>query len=184
MSVKTRFGTASIGNHGYYYITSYTEGNNKKLLHRLVFEDFYKIKLPSHIIIHHDDGNKLNNEIWNLIPMTMSEHNSLHSRNKTEYQKQRIRESRTTNKLSHNLKNSASRNTTGFYRLGLRKINDKIYFRYSFLKNGKRKEFSTKTLHEMMEIVKNKGLEWIILDEEKAKNTCNLVGEHYEEFSM
>ena len=46
----TKFGTAKIY-RGYYIITSRKEGNHGKFLHRLIFEDFYKIKLPKHIII-------------------------------------------------------------------------------------------------------------------------------------
>ena len=78
--LKTEFGRAKV-KKGYYTITSKKEGNYNKLLHRLIFEDFYKIKLPSHIIIHHEYRNKLNNEIWNLVPMTNSEHLKIHSRN-------------------------------------------------------------------------------------------------------
>ena len=77
-SFKTKFGTAYVTSRGYVKICSVKEGNENKLLHRLVFEDFYNVKLPSNIIIHHNDGNKSNNEIWNLIPMTVEEHNRLH----------------------------------------------------------------------------------------------------------
>ena len=77
-SIKTKFGTARIDKKGYYYISSRKEGNNSKFLHRLIFEDFYQIKLPKNIHIHHDDGNKLNNNIWNLIPMTKGEHTFVH----------------------------------------------------------------------------------------------------------
>lgn len=184
MKIHTKFGNASIGNHGYYCITDNSTGNKKKLLHRLIFEDYYNISLPPYIIIHHNDGNKLNNKIWNLIPMTLSEHNSLHSKNKTESQLQAIRKAGKVKTLSHNLKNSASRNTTGFYRLGIKKINNKIYFRYSFLKKGKRTEYSCKTLRDIKNKVTSKGLEWIVLDEDKARNTCEAVGENFDNFSM
>lgn len=77
--VKTKFGNARLDSYGYYRITSKKEGNHMKLLHRLIFEDFYNIQLPEGIVIHHDDENKTNNEIWNLIPMSAQEHMSLHS---------------------------------------------------------------------------------------------------------
>ena len=38
----TKFGRAYIGHHGYYVVTSKKEGNHNKLLHRLIFEDFYQ----------------------------------------------------------------------------------------------------------------------------------------------
>ena len=79
----TKFGTAKIY-RGYYIITSRKEGNHGKFLHRLIFEDFYKIKLPKHIIIHHNNENKLDNNIWNLIPMSKEEHSLLHIRKNPE----------------------------------------------------------------------------------------------------
>ena len=81
--IKTKFGTANIGQDGYYRIISNDKGNHSKKLHRLIFEDFYKIKLPSNIVIHHEDGNKLNNNIWNLVPMRNDEHTIIHHQGKT-----------------------------------------------------------------------------------------------------
>lgn len=94
MSIKTKFGTANIRNDGYYIITSNKEGNNGKLLHRLIYEDFYNIELHSDIVIHHKDENKLNNEISNLIPMTKTEHMKHHRIGKklSEETKQKMRE--------------------------------------------------------------------------------------------
>lgn len=81
-ALKTKFGNARLDSYGYYRITSKKEGHHNRLLHRLIFEDFYKIHLPEDIVIHHDDGNKTNNEIWNLIPMSVQEHMSFHSKNR------------------------------------------------------------------------------------------------------
>ncbi|MBQ6219941.1 MAG: HNH endonuclease [Methanobrevibacter sp.] len=80
--IKTKFGNASVHSDGYYRITSKKEGNYMKQLHRLIFEDFYKIQLPPHIIIHHNDNDKTNNEIWNLIPLTREEHGFIHNKGK------------------------------------------------------------------------------------------------------
>ena len=66
----TKYGSVGLHCSGYYKITSKKEGNHNKLLHRLIFEDFYNIELPDDIIIHHLDEDKTNNEIWNLIPLT------------------------------------------------------------------------------------------------------------------
>lgn len=80
--IQTKYGTAKISRDGYFRIISGEEGNYGKHLHRLIFEDFYKIKLPKHIQIHHDDGDKLNNNIWNLIPLSRNEHTWLHNKGK------------------------------------------------------------------------------------------------------
>ena len=63
--IQTKFGTAKLRDDGYWDIVTVKEGNFKKLLHRLIFEDFYQITLPKDWIIHHEDGDKSNNEIWN-----------------------------------------------------------------------------------------------------------------------
>ena len=81
--INTEFGVARKDEKGYYRITSRKEGNKGKLLHRLVFEAFYKIKLPANVIIHHDDEDPSNNEIWNLIPLTQDEHVILHRKGKS-----------------------------------------------------------------------------------------------------
>ena len=77
--MQTKYGKAGINSEGYYTIHSTKEGNHGKKLHRLIFEEFYQITLPSNIVIHHCDHNKLNNNIWNLIPMTREEHTAYHS---------------------------------------------------------------------------------------------------------
>ena len=83
MSIKTKFGNACLKD-GRYIISSNEKGNRNKFLHRLVFEDYYNIKLdeefPDGVVIHHEDGNPTNNEIWNLVPMTLAEHNTIHTK--------------------------------------------------------------------------------------------------------
>lgn len=96
--IETEFGKASLNNNGYYRVTSGKfEG---KLLHRLIFEDFYNIDLdeefPEGVVIHHLNEDKTCNEIWNLIPMIRSEHSGLHhtGMNHTEETKEKIRQAR------------------------------------------------------------------------------------------
>ena len=93
--LKTKFGNAKIGSLGYYQITSKKEGNHNKMLHRLIIEDFYNTTLPDDWVVHHDDGNKTNNNIWNLIPMPKSEHSVLHHKGMkhSELSKQKMSES-------------------------------------------------------------------------------------------
>lgn len=50
----------------------------KKQLHRVVFEDAYGITIPNGFVIHHIDGNPLNNSIFNLQMMKIEDHNALH----------------------------------------------------------------------------------------------------------
>ena len=52
-TIKTKFGSASINADGYYQIKSINEGNRGKLLHRLIYEDFWGVNLPKQIHIHH-----------------------------------------------------------------------------------------------------------------------------------
>ena len=106
--LHSKFGTAKINNNGYYQITSRKEGNHKKYLHRLIYEDFWGVELPQQISIHHINGKKLDNCILNLEVMNKSEHNSLHH-NGTTLSKKNCKEI------------SKSRNTTGFFRVDKQK---------------------------------------------------------------
>lgn len=50
--------------------------------HRLVMEQLLGRKLRSDEVVHHKDGNKLNNSPENLVVMTLAEHSRLHMSNK------------------------------------------------------------------------------------------------------
>ena len=62
------------------YISSdgYWCKSNGQKLHRYLFEQKFKIKLKQTDIIHHIDGDKLNNKISNLKKMSRTEHNLVH----------------------------------------------------------------------------------------------------------
>jgi len=77
---STKFGDAKINQYGYYQISSSKEGNNGKLLHRLIVEDYYNISLLPWADIHHLDNNSLNNDIENLTIISKSAHLSLHKK--------------------------------------------------------------------------------------------------------
>lgn len=77
--MRTKFGNAKISNNGYYVITSKKEGNQNKLLHRLIWEDFYNCEVPEGYIIHHKNGDKLDNCILNLQVMRDKDHRILHN---------------------------------------------------------------------------------------------------------
>lgn len=148
--IKTKFGFAHIDN-GYYRIFSNEKGNRGKLLHRLIFEDFYQIKLPSKIIIHHLDENKLNNNIWNLIPLTRSEHIYVHSKGKKW-------------SIEHLDKFNKSKNTTGYYHVSKTKsdtCNQGFRWRYYYIdEKGKHCAITSTKIEELKKKVLHKGLKW------------------------
>jgi hypothetical protein len=153
-TLETKFGTAKIQPNGYYVITSIKEGNYAKKLHRLIFEDFYNITLPPNIIIHHEDGDKLNNEIWNLVPMTIQEHTIIH---------------KTGNELSQEYKDKVSlgvskiKNTTGYFRVCKqkdKKIPQGFRWKYRYSKDKKRFSITAITIERLKEKVLARGLEW------------------------
>ena len=57
--IDTKYGVCSIGNMGYYKVTSTKEGNQGKSLHCLIWEDHYGKPIPEGYNIHHINGNKL-----------------------------------------------------------------------------------------------------------------------------
>lgn len=172
--LKTEFGRAKV-KKGYYTITSKKEGNYNKLLHRLIFEDFYKIKLPSHIIIHHEDRNKLNNEIWNLVPMTNSEHLKIHSRNEDNGMYGRKHRKNTLKLMS-----ISQNNSTGFFRVNkiTRNVKQGFVWAYMYYKKGEKHQtfISSVNLMKVKEKVIAKGLDWFVIDEDIAKSVCKEYG--------
>lgn len=52
--------------------------NGLKYEHILVWEKHHGRKLPAGWVVHHKDGNPLNNDISNLEAMPHAEHNSIH----------------------------------------------------------------------------------------------------------
>ena len=161
-TLHTKFGTATINNHGYYQITSRKEGHKGKLLHRLLFEDFYNITLLKNYSVHHKDGNKLNNCILNLQLLPRIIHHKLHSsgKNNPMYNKQFTKEHR--DRLSKGI--SKGKNTTGYYRVYKQKSNrykQGFRYRYLYLKNGKQKAISSVDLDKLKQKVIDKGLTWM-----------------------
>ena len=101
-TIKTKFGNACfIKSHGrgYYVISSSKEGNRGKQLHRLIYEDYHG-KIPKGMQIHHIDGDTKNNDISNLMAVSIAEHNKIHKQGNTncvgrklsDETKQKIRE--------------------------------------------------------------------------------------------
>lgn len=154
--LHTKWGKAKIL-QGRYMITSRKEGNHNKLLHRLIWEDFYGCEVPEGYHIHHKDKNPLNNCILNLQLMRESEHHKLHmvGENNPNYNKNISEEIR--------IKMGKSRNTTGFYNVSkdkCKKCKQGFIWRYRYYENGKRKSIYSVDLKELEAKVKSKGLLW------------------------
>lgn len=164
--IKTKWGDAVLCADGYYKISNKNTKYGGKLLHRLIYAEHHQLVLDSNIIIHHIDGNKSNNKIDNLIAMTGNEHRSHHmvGENNPNY-----------GGMSYKTKIelSKSKTTTGFFRVSKNKkhdVNQGFEWLYQYHdENGKRKRVGSINLKKLEEKVKSKGLDWFIIDEEKAK---------------
>lgn len=152
--IETKYGRAVKNSDGYYQINSRKEGNHSKLLHRLIYEDFYG-EIPKGMHIHHKDGNRLNNDISNLELISPSNHHIFHNKNRVFEDKSKI-------------KISKSRNTSGYFRVKKEKNNRlKQGFRwvYKYYENGVQKALTSVDLQKLEEKVKSKGLLWLKLED-------------------
>ena len=145
MILKTKYGSAGLRPDGYYVIRSRKEGNRGKLLHRLIFEDFYQCDLnevfPEGVVIHHVDEDKTNNEIWNLIPLTNAEHTAIHKAGATKYHRVSVINCPTC-------KNGVS-------------------YRYQYFdENRNRKSISNIDINKLESEVKKRGLQWFEIKED------------------
>lgn len=168
MTLATRFGNVLINKNGYYAVCSEKEGNFNKLLHRLIYEEHYGIKIPNNCCIHHINGDKLDNRISNLQMMTRREHSKLHNtgENNPFFDKNIPFDSK--------LDLSKNRNTTGFFRVSKKRNSSykKGYvWQYRYYYKGEIKIIYGNTLEKLYRNVVANGLEWIILDKDTAKST-------------
>ena len=153
-SLTTKFGTAHI-HQGYWTIRTRKEGNRDKRLHRLIYEDYHNCTLLPHAIIHHKDGNKLNNCIDNLEVLTKEEHQKIHAIGKvTPYETQ--------------LKQSISQNnSSGYFRVSKKKCGTCTYgfiYQYRYYdETGKRHVIASVDLDKLKEKVLKEDLPWGVL---------------------
>ena len=155
--MNTKFGNAKINSSGYYHITSRKEGNHCGMLHRLIWEDFWKTEVPQGYHIHHKNGNKLDNCILNLQLIRDKDHLSLHHKSKNVSEETKI-------------KMSKSQNTTGYYNVTKYKKKDckqGFTWMYQYYVDGKRKAIVSVDIKKLEAKVKSKGLIWKKLEEEK-----------------
>lgn len=149
--LKTKFGTATINQDGYYEIVSVKEGNKDKLLHRLIYEDYHNTRLPRDMHIHHINRDKLNNCVLNLKALTAHEHMSLHRKGVPLSRKCKINMSK-------------AKNTSNYYRVIKEKdltCKQDFIYRYQYWEDGKRKRIKSVDINRLREKVLDKGLEWI-----------------------
>ena len=155
--IQTKFGKANINTRGYYDIVSRVEGNYKKKLHRLIYEDHYGVTLLPTTDIHHLDGNKVNNHIDNLEALPHSEHCRRHMLINNPRKGKQLT-------LDEMLKLSYENNSTGYYRVIKHKyknIPQGFLWAYQYYdENKKRKRISRKTISELEKAVTAKGLIW------------------------
>lgn len=159
--IETKFGKANINNKGYYDIVSSKEGNFKKKLHRLIYEDYYGVTLLPTTDIHHLDGNKLNNNIENLEAISHGEHSRRHMKSGRNPMINGHKE-------KSMLKMSKKKSTTNYYRVSKnidKKMTQGFSWKYQYYdENKKRKSISRKSIIDLEKAVKEKGLPWIKFD--------------------
>lgn len=88
-------GKIKLSKYGYYWRT---KSGRCVYLHREVYEKHYG-PIPEGYIVHHKDGNKLNNSIDNLELMSRAEHASVHHKGVPKTDEMRQKSSQT--KMGH-----------------------------------------------------------------------------------
>lgn len=181
--LHTKFGNCSLNSNGRYRVTSRQEGNHGKLLHRLIWEDFYKCEVPDGFVIHHKNRDYLDNCILNLQLIRDESHKKLHGKQKDNSLENNPMWNKSHNKSSM-LKMSNAKSKTGIYRVyKLKDSRSKLGFRwcYEFRHNGERHTFSSNDLKKLKLKVISKGYDWKIVDESKVRELCKLINIEYEE---
>lgn len=169
--IKTKYGDAVLCDDGYYKISTKSKKFGGKLLHRLIYAEHYGVVLGNDVVIHHIDRDKTNNDISNLIHLSISEHARHHQLGENNNNYGGMSEK---NKIAL----SNSKTNTGLFRVSKKPKKDSIQgftWLYQYYdENGTRRNLSSVNLKTLEEKVKSKGLEWIVLDEEKAKASMEM----------
>lgn len=177
-SITTKHGTALIS-EGYWVISNGSKTNHKKRLHRLLYEDYHKCTLLPNAIIHHKDGNKLNNRIDNLELMDIVTHTKLHhiGAKRDEQALFNISNGRKNIpcKQDQKIKTSKSLNSSGFFRVTMNNCSSckqGFIWLYQYYVTGKQKHFQSTDLNKLKQKVLDKGLDWFVVDNHNALKTC------------
>ena len=151
--MKTKWGNALINERGYYQITTRKDGFKGEFLHRLIYQAYFPNEDISKYVIHHKDGDKLNNNINNLVKMEKGLHTTLHHPDEL--------------KIEDKVKISKSTNTTGYFRVYKKAKKDCIQgftYVYSYYDEGKRREFSSIDIDKLREKVEANNQLWMELN--------------------
>ena len=168
-SINTKFGLAKINPNGYYIIRSRKEGNNGKLLHRLIWEDFYNRKIPKGCDIYHINNNSVDNSIQNLQCVPHNIHVKYHKNHLLEdtRRKMSVNNGRYwyNKKLSdtHKLNISKSNNSTGFFRVykqNKKSAKQGFTYCYQYTVDKKQKSIVSVDIDKLKDKVLARGLEW------------------------
>ena len=181
--LHTKFGNCSLNNVGHYRVTSRNEENHGKLLHRLVWEDFYGCEVPKGFVIHHKNGNKLDNCILNLQLMRDKEHRSFHNTGKDNSNENNPMWNK-SHKYKSKIKMSQAKNKSGFFRVYKSKeprTSQGFGWRYEIKTDDMRKTFVSVDLLKLKEKVIANGFDWIVVNEDNAQKTCDELNIDYEE---
>lgn len=159
--IETKFGTAKLDKDGYYRVL-------EKMLHRLIWEDWYNKPIPNGCIIHHLNHNKKDNRIQNLQCVTDKSHKRYHSKNPTEKQKQVwLNYIKQPKSKEHKEKLSIARNNVGYLNVSRHyseKYKKGYTWRYSYSENGKRYDIQRVKLGDLEKEVKRRNLKWKRID--------------------
>lgn len=176
--IKTKFGNARLNSSNHYQISSRKEGNHGKFLHRLIYEDYYKVTLLEGVVIHHLDNNPTNNDINNLKAVYHDEHSYYHNKG-------------SKHTLNTRLKLSKKNNSTGFYRVFKRteKRNKQGYAWTYYYRDDEQHliAIENKDLVKLKEKVLSQNMEWFIIDYDAAMRSLKeneemlLKSEYYED---
>ena len=151
--IKTKYGNARYNEQdGYWQITTKSEGNKGKALHRCIYEDYHKCTILPSIVVHHKDHNKTNNSIDNLELMTWKQHTSHHHKGRKLSMERRKQISNLRSKPSKYLnvvKTKSPYNKQGY-----------IWKYKYFDENGKLKAITSVNIHKLKEKVIAQGLLW------------------------
>ena len=190
--IKTKFGSATMDQKGYYRISSSKENNYNKMLHRLIWEDWYGKPIPKGYFIHHLNHQKDDNRIQNLQCVESKSHRKYHSSNPSKETRRKLSETKKgelnpnfnkplseeqkeillkyakepkSEKHKENL--SISRNTVGYVNVSKHYSTNykKGYtWRYSYSENGKRYDIHRTKLGDLEKEVKRRNLNWKRID--------------------
>ena len=177
-SITTKHGTALI-NEGYWVISNGSKKNHKKRLHRLLYEDYHNCTLLPNAVIHHRDGNRLNNRKNNLELMDRATHVKLHHTGKKRSEETLINISNNRKGIpcrqEQKIKTSKSLNSTGFFRVTMNDCSSckqGFIWVYQYYVNGKQKPLKSTDLNKLKQKVSDNNLDWDIIDEDSALLTC------------